>query len=149
MSKKSEQNSNVYVLKSLAKTSEVIELHEAQMGDFEELTPPNNNYDYVREICQWYEEDELVGSDDMAAVTFMASYVFNDLAKFVLWSRTQSTSFTLEDIDETINEFREDNGFVNAFFEFYPVKLPDFYRIGFQAGMWLSVDDEDIYFAED
>ena len=82
-----------------------MEMHEIPIEYFNELTPnaPNDDYDYVRDICQWYAGDELVGSGDMAAVSLMASYVFDDLVKFVRWSRTKSTSLTFEYIDETLD----------------------------------------------
>lgn len=142
------KNSNVHVLRPIEKTPEMVEVHEIQVEHFKELTPPNDDYDYVREICQWYEEDELVGSDDMAAVTLMASYVFDNLATFVLWSSTKSVSFTIEDIDKAINAFREDDRFVNAFFASFPVALSEFYQYGFRSGMWPPSEDEEIDFAE-
>lgn len=110
---------------------------------FEKIPPLSAGYDYVREICQSFSDDETISADDMASVSLMASYLLDELANFVLWSRSRSSSYSEDELDKVIEELRNDDGFVDVFLESFPVDLPEFYRFGFRSGMWPSQEDDE------
>ena len=110
---------------------------------FEQVTPPSGDYAYVREICQWFSDDETISADDMASVSLMASYLLDELANFVLWSRSHSSSHSEDELDEVIEELRNDDGFVEVFLESFPMELPEFYYFGFRSGIWPSQEDDE------
>lgn len=108
---------------------------------FEDVTPPNGDYTFVREICQWFADDETISVDDMENVSWMASSLLDDLADFVRWSRSCPSPGSEDELDEVIAELRNDDRFVEVFLASFPVDLPDFYRVGFRAGEWPSTED--------